>query len=105
MDLEQIVLAHEPAIRLGFFVGVFAIVAVWARAGHDAIVIGIHGRTDPHEVARLDDMLLMPFKGKVDGYAINLRHGSLYLTTGREGSAPVPTPMPTSMKKHSYWMR
>ena len=46
------------------------------RAGHDAIVIGIHGHTDPREVARLDGMLLMPFKGKVDGYAINRRHWS-----------------------------
>ena len=46
------------------------------RAGHDAIVIGIHGHTDPREVARLDGMLLMPFKGKVDGYAINRRYWS-----------------------------
>ena len=43
------------------------------RAGHDAIVIGIHGHADPREVARLDGMLLMPFKGEVDGYAINRR--------------------------------
>jgi sterol desaturase/sphingolipid hydroxylase (fatty acid hydroxylase superfamily) len=46
------------------------------RAGHDAIVIGIHGHTHPREVARLDGMLLMPFKGHVDGYAINRRHWS-----------------------------
>ncbi|MBA4177409.1 MAG: fatty acid hydroxylase [Leptothrix sp. (in: Bacteria)] len=46
------------------------------RAGHDAIVIGIHGHTDPRAAARLDGMLLMPFKGKVDGYAINRRHWS-----------------------------
>jgi len=46
------------------------------RAGHDAIVIGIHGHTDPREVARLAGMLLMPFKGKVEGYAINRRHWS-----------------------------
>ena len=46
------------------------------RAGHDAIVIGIHGHTDPREVARLDGMLLMPFKGGGDGYAINRRHWS-----------------------------
>jgi sterol desaturase/sphingolipid hydroxylase (fatty acid hydroxylase superfamily) len=46
------------------------------RSGHDAIVIGIHGHTDPREVARLDGMLLMPFKGKVEGYAINRRHWS-----------------------------
>ncbi|MFK7966423.1 MAG: sterol desaturase family protein [Burkholderiaceae bacterium] len=44
------------------------------RVGHDAIVIGIRGHTDPREVARLDGMLLMPFKGKVGRYAINDRH-------------------------------
>ena len=31
MDLQQFVLAHEPAIRVGAFVGVFAIVALWER--------------------------------------------------------------------------
>jgi sterol desaturase/sphingolipid hydroxylase (fatty acid hydroxylase superfamily) len=45
------------------------------RGGHDAIVIGIHGHTDLREVARLDGMLLMPFKGKVEGYTINHRNG------------------------------
>ena len=29
MQFEQFVLAHEPAIRLGFFVGVFSLVAIW----------------------------------------------------------------------------
>jgi sterol desaturase/sphingolipid hydroxylase (fatty acid hydroxylase superfamily) len=29
MNFEQFVLAHEPTIRLGFFLGVFAVVAVW----------------------------------------------------------------------------
>ena len=29
MDFEQFVLAHEPAIRLSFFLGVFAAVALW----------------------------------------------------------------------------
>ena len=32
MGFEQFVLAHEPAIRLGFFVGVFALVALWELA-------------------------------------------------------------------------
>jgi hypothetical protein len=32
LDLEQFVLAHEAAIRLGFFVGVLAIVARWELA-------------------------------------------------------------------------
>lgn len=43
------------------------------RAGHEAMTIGIHGYTDPHEVARLDGMLMLPFRGAVDGYAINRR--------------------------------
>ena len=47
------------------------------RAGHEAMTIGIHGHRDPHEVARLDGMLVLPFRGDVDGYAINRRdwHG------------------------------
>ncbi len=47
------------------------------RAGHEAMTIGIHGHTDSHEVARLDGMLMLPFRGAVDGYAINRRdwHG------------------------------
>ena len=44
------------------------------RAGHAAMTIGIHGHTDPAEVARLDGMLMLPFRGEVDGYAINRRH-------------------------------
>ncbi|MFZ5485351.1 MAG: sterol desaturase family protein [Pseudomonadota bacterium] len=32
MPFEQFVLAHEPAIRLGFFLGIFALVALWERA-------------------------------------------------------------------------
>jgi len=47
------------------------------RAGHDAMTIGIHGHRDPREVARLGGMLMLPFRGDVDGYAINRRdwHG------------------------------
>ena len=43
------------------------------RAGHLAMTIGIRGHTDPHEVIRLDGLLVLPFKGGVDGYAINRR--------------------------------
>ncbi len=32
------------------------------RAGHQAMVIGIHGHTDPREVARLPGMLALPFR-------------------------------------------
>ncbi len=43
------------------------------RAGHQAMTIGIRGHADPREVARLPGMLLLPFKGEVEGYAINRR--------------------------------
>ncbi|MDP2092847.1 MAG: sterol desaturase family protein [Hydrogenophaga sp.] len=44
------------------------------RAGQLGMTIGIHDHTDPHEVARLPGMLLLPFKGKVTDYAINRRN-------------------------------
>ena len=43
------------------------------RAGHVGMTIGIRGHRNPREVARLDGMLLLPFRGEVDGYAINRR--------------------------------
>ena len=46
------------------------------RAGHEGMTIGIRGHNDPREVAWLDGMLLLPFRGKVGGYAINRRHWS-----------------------------
>ena len=44
------------------------------RAGQLGMTIGIHDHTDPHEVARLPGMLLLPFKGEVTDYAINRRN-------------------------------
>lgn len=43
------------------------------RAGQLGMTIGIHDHTDPHEVARLPGMLVLPFKGEVTDYAINRR--------------------------------
>ncbi len=43
------------------------------RAGQLGMTIGIRGHTDPREVARMDGMLLMPFRGEVEGYSINRR--------------------------------
>jgi sterol desaturase/sphingolipid hydroxylase (fatty acid hydroxylase superfamily) len=43
------------------------------RAGHDAMTIGIRDHRSPREVACLDGMLALPFRGAVDGYAINHR--------------------------------
>jgi sterol desaturase/sphingolipid hydroxylase (fatty acid hydroxylase superfamily) len=41
------------------------------RAGQVGMTIGLHGHTDPREVARLDGMLLMPFRGEVAGMTAN----------------------------------
>ncbi len=43
------------------------------RAGHKAMTIGIRDHRDPREVAWLPGMLALPFRGTVDGYAINRR--------------------------------
>mgnify|MGYP006197538521 FL=1 len=47
------------------------------RAGQVGMTIGIRSHTDPKEVSRLPGMLLMPFRGKVTGYAINRREWTL----------------------------
>lgn len=44
------------------------------RAGHDGMTIGIHGYRDMKQVAWLSGMLLLPFVGKITGYAINRRN-------------------------------
>jgi len=43
------------------------------RAGHQGMTIGIHKYREPKQVAWLPGMLLLPFKGKITGYAINRR--------------------------------
>jgi sterol desaturase/sphingolipid hydroxylase (fatty acid hydroxylase superfamily) len=47
-----------------------------ARALQESMVIGLRGHTNPSEVARLDGMLMMPFKTRADGYSINRRQWS-----------------------------
>jgi sterol desaturase/sphingolipid hydroxylase (fatty acid hydroxylase superfamily) len=61
--------------NLPWWDGLFGTYRAQPRAGHDAMTIGIHGHSDPREVARLDGMLALPFKGAVDGHAINRRDG------------------------------
>lgn len=46
------------------------------RAGHVEMTIGIHSHRDVQEVARLSGLLILPFRGEVEGYAINRRHWS-----------------------------
>jgi sterol desaturase/sphingolipid hydroxylase (fatty acid hydroxylase superfamily) len=43
------------------------------RAGHMGMTIGIHGFREPRVCDRLSGMLMIPFAGKVDSYAINRR--------------------------------
>lgn len=43
------------------------------RAGHVAMTIGLAAPRDPETVASLPGMLLLPFRGTVDAYAINRR--------------------------------
>lgn len=39
MSFEQFVLSHEPQIRMGFFIGVFAIVALWELAAPRRVLL------------------------------------------------------------------
>jgi len=43
------------------------------RAGHRGMTIGIHRYRDPAVVDRLPGMLLLPFRSRITGYAINRR--------------------------------
>ena len=40
------------------------------------MIIGIHKYRDPKQVEQLPGMLLLPFVGKISGYAINRREWS-----------------------------
>jgi len=46
------------------------------REGHENMTIGIHYYRDPKQVDRLPGMLMLPFIGKITGYAINRREWS-----------------------------
>jgi len=59
--MDASLLSHEIPIRLACFAGVFATMALWEAAGHDAMTIGIELFRTPREL-RLDRMLLQPFR-------------------------------------------
>lgn len=46
------------------------------REGHEKMTIGIHFYRDPKQVSWLPGMLMLPFIGKITGYAINRREWS-----------------------------
>lgn len=52
---------------------VFGTYRAQPRAGHVAMTIGIHSHRDPEDVARLQGMLMLPFRREDGGYAINRR--------------------------------
>jgi len=43
------------------------------RGGHEGMAIGIHNYHEPRQISWLPGMLLLPFAGKITGYAINRR--------------------------------
>lgn len=55
---------------------VFGTYIAQPRSGHLDMTIGIHKYRDPKQVDRLPGMLLLPFVGKISGYAINRREWS-----------------------------
>jgi sterol desaturase/sphingolipid hydroxylase (fatty acid hydroxylase superfamily) len=54
---------------------VFGTYRAQPRDGHTGMVIGINTFRDTAHCIRLPGILLLPFTGKVTGYAINRRHG------------------------------
>jgi len=68
---------HEANSNFGFNLPwwdrLFGTYKAQPDAGHEGMTIGIHDYRAPQEVDRLDGMLVLPFRGKVSGYAINRR--------------------------------
>ncbi|MBI5782993.1 MAG: sterol desaturase family protein [Gammaproteobacteria bacterium] len=71
------ILGHETNSNFGFNL------PLWDRLlgtyrdqperGHEKMTIGIRDFREPKQADRLDSMLMIPFRGKVTGYAINRR--------------------------------
>jgi sterol desaturase/sphingolipid hydroxylase (fatty acid hydroxylase superfamily) len=68
---------HETNSNFGFNIPcwdrLFGTYLDQPHGGHDGMTIGIHGHRDPHDVARLSGMLMLPFHGGVGGYGITHR--------------------------------
>jgi len=56
--------------------------------------IGIHGHSDPHEVARLPGILALPFKGHVHDYVI---HWHQWRASGDDNEQSVVRPAPADL--------
>ena len=68
---------HEANSNFGFCIPwwdrLFGTYKAQPDDGHKGMTIGIHTYREPHQVSWITGMLLLPFKGKVSGYAINRR--------------------------------
>ncbi len=53
---------------------VFGTYRAQPRAGHEAMLIGIHEFNSPKQVSWLHSMLMLPFIGKISDYTINRRY-------------------------------
>ena len=89
MDLEQFVLAHEPAIRLGFFVGVFAIVALW-----DGGMAAVLASEDP----LIRYVLQMDAAARAAARPYPSRGARRNARAGARGSNPRRTPQTTGLR-------
>lgn len=54
------------------------------RGGHENMIIGIDTFRDKEKVARLDGLLILPFLGRINGYAINRRQWDADEYNGRD---------------------
>lgn len=67
----------KPTVIFGFNLSIwdrlFGTYRDQPRAGHEGMTIGIHKFRDQKDVSWLPGMLILPFKGKITGYAINRR--------------------------------
>ena len=63
------------------------------RGGHEGMTIGIHHYRQPKQVTWLGGLLMLPFKGKITGYAINRREWN---NTDKD-TEPKPKPKPSNL--------
>ena len=57
------------------------------RKGHEGMTIGIHKHRAVKQVSWLPGMMLLPFMGKITGYAINRRNWSANENDRQAGQA------------------
>jgi len=71
------ILDHETNSNFGFNLSwwdrLFGTYQDQPEQGHEKMTIGIRDFRDPKQAGRLDGMLMIPFLGKITGYAINRR--------------------------------